>query len=148
MIESILNQIDLKLIAHHTTKGNHYTEDLYQELYLSLLENSKRVIELNDKGELKAYVYRMAWTSYNAYEGKFYMKYRRGYTVIEEDLEKEELLDDILDAADLTDMERRWLAVYLRHDCNKTWMESSTKICRKAIINNIKPIIDKCKKSL
>ena len=56
MIESILNQIDLLKIAYDTTKGNHYTDDLYQELYLELLENSERTIELNDRGELKPYV--------------------------------------------------------------------------------------------
>jgi len=147
MIESILNQIDLLKIAYDTTKGNHYTDDLYQELYLELLENSERTIDLNDRGELKPYVYRMAWTSYNAYEGKFYMKYRRMHNVIEDEVEGIKL-SDVLDNADLTSIERQWIAVYLKHDCNKTWMESSTTICRKAIINNIKPIIDKCKRSL
>ena len=145
MIASILKEINLHLIASHTTKGNHYTDDLYQELYLELLENQDRVISLYKNQELKPYVYRMAWTSYNAYEGKFFMKYRRRHEVQKEEGEDVKL-QDVIDKADLTNMERQWLNVYLQHDCNKTWMESSTKICRKAIISNIKPIIDKCKK--
>ena len=75
------------------------------------------------------------------------MLFRSMHNVIEDEVEGIKL-SDVLDNADLTSIERQWIAVYLKHDCNKTWMESSTTICRKAIINNIKPIIDKCKRSL
>jgi len=147
MIARILQEIDLYLIANHTTKGNHYTDDLYQELYLYLLENKDKVINLYQKKELEPYIYRMAFISYNAYEGKFYMKYRRRHEKIEETGEDINI-QDVIDNANLTNIERQWLNVYLQHDCNKTWMESRTKICRKAITKNIKEITDKCRKQL
>lgn len=147
MIVRILEEIDLHLIANHTTKGNHYTDDLYQELYLYLLENKQKVIELYNRGELKPYVYKMAWQSYNGSLGQFFLKYRRRHEFIEIG-GKDIILQDVLDNTELTNIERQWLNVYLQHDCNKTWMESRTKICRKAITKHIKEITDKCRKQL
>jgi hypothetical protein len=105
----------------------------------------ERVIDLHNRGELKPYVYRMAWQTYNGRLGQFYLKYRYR-PEIEKETTDDINLYDIIEESNLTSIERHWLNVYIDHDCNKTWMESNTKICRKAITKNIKTIIDKCRK--
>lgn len=148
MIASILKEVNLYLIATHTTKGNHFTDDLYQELYLSLLEDKEKVIGLYERKELEPYLYRMAWISYNGRLGQFFLKYRKRHEIVQEVEGHEIKLKDVVSEANLSHIERMMLDVYLQHDCNKTWMESNTKICRKAITKHIKEITIKCKNSL
>ena len=78
MIDKILDSLNLRTIAKHTTKGGCHTDDLTQELSLSLLlMNRDKLISLYESNKLKAYVYRMAHFSYNGHLGQFYLKYRR-----------------------------------------------------------------------
>jgi len=143
----ILNEIDIPSIAFKTTGGNNYTNDLTQEIYLELLQKPDKVKELYKEGGLKGYVCRMAYYSYHGHLGRFFLKYRRRLEITPEqgaDLN----LQDILDTADLTEMELMWVTEYLKHNCMSSWMMKNTNISRQNIAKRIKEIANKCKKSL
>lgn len=143
----ILKEIDIPSIAFKTTGGNNYTDDLTQEIYLELLQKPDRVKELHKEGGLKGYVCRMAYYSYHGHLGRFFLKYRRRLEITPEqgaDLN----LQDILDTADLTEMELMWVTEYLKHNCMSSWMMKNTNISRQNIAKRIKEIANKCKKSL
>ena len=147
MIIKILAELDIQKIAEHTTRCNHYTKDLAQEIYLELYLKPSKVIELHREGTLKNYVYRLAYISYNKYNGNFYKKYRRQLEHQPEEGRDLELFD-ILDEAELTEIESMWVDEYLKHDCMSSWMMKSTDISRQHIAKRIKEIVEKCKKSL
>ncbi len=143
----ILKEIDIPSIAFKTTGGNNYTNDLTQEIYLELLQKPERVKELHEEGGLKGYVCRMAYYSYHGHLGRFFLKYRRRLELTPEqgtDLN----LKEVLDNAELTEIERMWVDEYLKHDCISSWMMKNTDISRQHIAKRIKEIANKCKKSL
>lgn len=151
MIEKILKDIDIGLIALHTCRGNHFKDDLRQEIYLYILEMPKeRLKSLYQSGELKPYLYRTAWIMFNGRNGSFYKKYRIENEIYiegeEEDLQG--MIREIINESNLDEIERLWLEVYLELDCNKTWIESRTGISRSAVAKQINKIIRKCKNSL
>lgn len=143
----ILTKLDIQTIAEHTTKCNHYTDDLAQEIFLELYQKPEKVIELHKEGTLKNYVYRLAYVSYNKYNGNFYKKFRRQLEHQPEEGRELELYD-VLDEANLTEIEKMWVDEYLKHECMSSWMMKSTKISRQHIAKRIKEITEKCKKSL
>ncbi len=146
MIDQILNSLDLRLIARHTTKGNTHTDDLTQELTLSLLEmNREKLTQLYNDGKLKAYVYRMANFSYNGHLGQFYLKYRRKLEYKEE-VGLEISLEDVLNEADLTEFDRLWLQIYMEQDCKYVNVEKETGISRQHSSKRIRETLKKCRK--
>lgn len=151
MIDNILKDIDIDLIALHTCKGNHFKDDLRQEIYLYILEMPKdKLHHLYQSGELKRYLYRTAWIMFNARNGSFYKKYRIENEIYiegeEEDLQG--MIQDVINNSNLNEIERLWLDIYIELDCNKTWIESRTGISKSAVAKQINKIIRKCKNSL
>ena len=63
-------------------------------------------------------------------------------------LNKQKNLKEVLDNAELTEIERMWVDEYLKHDCISSWMMKNTDISRQHIAKRIKEIANKCKKSL
>lgn len=148
MINKILNSIDFKQIAIHTTRNNHYTDDLTQELYLEVRATKlERLKELFNSGNLKRYVYRLAYLSYNGREGYFYQTYRKQLE-IEPDEGKVITLKEVLESVELNEMERMWIKCYLEHNGNYSWIEKDTAITRQHSSKRIKEIAIKCKQSL
>lgn len=152
MIEVILEDMDLDLIARHTCGGNHFQDDLSQELALYLLEMPRdKVVRMYTDLELRNYLYRAAYLMYNTKNGSFYRKYRQFIEYEPEQITEEkteDLVREILQEAELKEMERLWIYVYLELDGNYTWIESRTGISRGCATKRIKEIINKCKKSL
>jgi len=148
VIDKILDSIDFKAVAIHTTRNNHYKDDLAQELYLEVRATKLDTLrELFSTGNLKRYVYRLAYLSYNGRTGHFFQTYRRQLEV-EPDTGKEITLKEVLEDVELDEMDKMWIKCYLEHNGNFSWIEQDTAITRQYSAKRIKGIAKKCKNSL
>lgn len=86
------NKVVEEIVSNISKKSFPYTDELCQDIYLSILEKSPDLIEgLYDKGELKYFIVKMARNNLLSRNSPYYQKYMRWYE------RKSELTDDIKD---------------------------------------------------